>query len=64
MLLVVTGAWLRWVHLGTPSLWWDEIVHVRIAEQPTVADVFWKAREGGQPGSGNAATANTNAGTR
>jgi hypothetical protein len=42
------------VHLGTPSLWWDEVVHVRIAEQPTIADVLWKAREGGQPGSGNA----------
>jgi uncharacterized membrane protein len=54
VLLVVAGTWLRWVHLGTPSLWWDEMVHVRIAEQPTVADVVRTAREGGQPGSGNA----------
>jgi hypothetical protein len=54
VLLILAGTWLRWVHLGTPSLWWDEIVHVRIAEQPTIADVVRKAREGGQPGSGNA----------
>jgi hypothetical protein len=53
-LLVVAGVWLRWVHLATPSLWWDEIVHIQIAEQPTVADVIRTAREGGMPGSGNA----------
>ena len=52
--LIAGGAWLRWCHLETPSLWWDEIVHVRIAEQPTLAAVWRKARDGGQPGSGNA----------
>jgi hypothetical protein len=52
--LVAGGTWLRWCHLGTPSLWWDEIVHVRIAEQPTVAGVWRTARDGGAPGSGNA----------
>ena len=53
-LLVLAGTWLRWVHLGTPSIWWDEMVHVRIAEQPTIADVVQTARDGGAPGSGNA----------
>ena len=52
--LIVGGAWLRWYHLGTPSLWWDEIVHIRIAEQPTLAGVWRTARDGGAPGSGNA----------
>lgn len=52
--LVAGGAWVRWVHLGTPSLWWDEIVHVRIATKPTVTDVWRTAREGAAPGMGNA----------
>jgi hypothetical protein len=52
--LVAAGAALRWWHVGTPSLWWDELVHVRTAEQPTVGAVWVAARDGGAPGSGNA----------
>ena len=26
--------WLRLVHLGTPSIWWDELVEIRTAERP------------------------------
>ena len=52
--LVAGGTWLRWIHLGTPSLWWDEIVHVRIANQPTVTAVWRAVRDGAAPGTGNA----------
>ncbi len=54
MALVAGGTWLRWCHLETPSLWWDELVHVRIADQPTVPAVLRAAREGAAPGTGNA----------
>jgi hypothetical protein len=54
VVLVAGGACLRWHHLGTPSLWWDELVHLRTAEQPTVGDVWRMARIGLAPGAGNA----------
>jgi len=31
--VVVAGCLLRIVHLATPSLWWDELVHLRTAQQ-------------------------------
>jgi hypothetical protein len=52
--LVGGGAWLRWCHLGTPSLWWDELVEIRTAERETVGDVWRTARDGVVPGTGNA----------
>jgi hypothetical protein len=52
--LVVGGTWLRWHHLGTPSLWWDEMVHVRTASEPTVNAVWRQVRDGVPPGAGNA----------
>ena len=51
--LIAGGTWLRWCHLATPSLWWDELVHVRIADQPTLPAMLRAAREGA-PGTGNA----------
>jgi hypothetical protein len=53
--LVAAGTWLRLVHLGAPSLWWDELVHIRTAEQPDVAAVWHAVRDGVAPGTGNAA---------
>jgi hypothetical protein len=44
---------LRVVHLGTPSLRWDELVHVRTAERP-LADVLRIVRAGLTDASGNA----------
>jgi len=52
--LVAGGTWLRWQHLGAPSLWWDEMVHVRMADQPTLRDVWRVVRDGVPPGAGNA----------
>jgi uncharacterized membrane protein len=52
--IVATGAWLRWWHLGTPGLWWDELVHVATAQQGSVTAVFQAARLGVAPGAGNA----------
>ena len=46
MTLIGGGTWLRWTHLGTPSLWWDEVVHVRTAEQPSVSAVWRAVRDG------------------
>src|SRR6185369_13752021 len=50
--IIAGGTWLRWVHLEAPSLWWDELVHVRIADQPTVSAVWRAARDGAAPGTG------------
>jgi hypothetical protein len=47
--IVGVGALLRWWHLGTPSLWWDELVHVATARQETLAAVFEAARLGVTP---------------
>jgi hypothetical protein len=52
--LLAGGTWLRWCHLGTPSLWWDELVQIRTAEHESIADVWRAARDGVVPGSGNA----------
>lgn len=52
--LVAGGAWLRWTHLGTPSLWYDELVHVRTADRESVGEVWRAARDGVMPGTGNA----------
>jgi hypothetical protein len=39
------AAWLRVVHLGTPSLWWDELVEIRTADRP-LGDVLRIVRDG------------------
>jgi hypothetical protein len=44
---------LRIVHLGTPSLWWDEVVQIRTAERP-LAQVLHVVRAGLTDVSGNA----------
>ena len=54
LLVVAGGCALRFVHLGTFSLWWDEIVHVWTAQGGTVADVWTHAKQGIPPGTGNA----------
>lgn len=51
--VIALGAWLRIAHLGTPSLWWDEIVHVRTAERPT-AELLGAVKWGISPTTGNA----------
>jgi hypothetical protein len=51
--LLALAAWLRVVHLGTPSLWWDELVHVRTADR-ALADVLTLVRQGLGYGVGNA----------
>lgn len=48
------GAALRWVHLGTPSLWWDEMVGAAMAQAGSLADVLRTVRHGVPAGSGNA----------
>ena len=53
-LLVLAGWWLRWRHLGTPSLWWDELVQIRMADLPSLAAVLTSVRLGVPAGSGNA----------
>jgi hypothetical protein len=53
--IVVAGCLVRFVHLGTSSLWWDELVHVRTAQQPGWLAVFRAVKEGVPPGSDNAA---------
>jgi hypothetical protein len=57
VLLVGGGAALRWVHLGTPSLWWDEIMHLAMAQAGGVGDVLRTVRQGIPPASGNAGAA-------
>jgi hypothetical protein len=52
--LIGGGAWLRWHHLGTPSLWWDEFVQIRSADRDRVSTVWHAARDGVAPGTGNA----------
>lgn len=54
VLLVVAGAALRAVHLGTPSLWWDEIVQIAMAQAGDLGDVLRAVRHGVPPDSGNA----------
>jgi hypothetical protein len=52
--LIGGGAWLRWHHLGTPSLWWDELVQIRTAGWETTYQVWHASRDGIVPGTGNA----------
>jgi len=52
--IVIGGAALRWVHLGTPSLWWDELVEIAMAQVGGVTDVLRVVRDGVPSGSGNA----------
>ena len=52
--IVMGGAALRWVHLGTPSLWWDELVQIAMAQVGGVTDMLRVVRDGVPPGSGNA----------
>lgn len=54
VLVVGAAALLRLWHVGDPSLWWDEIVHVHSAAGPGFADVWRTVREGVPPGFGNA----------
>jgi hypothetical protein len=51
--IVAVAAWLRVVHLGTPSLWWDELVEIRTADRP-LAQTLHLVREGIGFGKGNA----------
>jgi hypothetical protein len=53
-LVVGVAAFVRIWHLGSPSLWWDEIVHVHSAAGPGFADVWRTVRAGVPPGFGNA----------
>lgn len=50
--IVALAGWLRVVHLGTPSLWWDELVEIATADRP-LADTLRIVRDGVGPGSGN-----------
>jgi hypothetical protein len=45
---------LRLVHLGTPSLWWDEIIQIHSAARPGLLDVWRTVRDGIPRGLGNA----------
>jgi len=54
-LLVTGGGWLRLHHLGAPSLWWDELVHIRTADADSVGALWHEVRDGVAPGTGNAA---------
>lgn len=51
--ILAVAAALRVVHLGTPSLWWDELVEIRTADRP-LPDLLRIVRQGVIPGSGNA----------
>lgn len=53
--LVVVGGWiLRAWHLGTTSLWWDEMVQIRMVDAPSLWAVVTRVRLGVPAGSGNA----------
>jgi hypothetical protein len=52
--LLALGWTVRWWHLGTTSLWWDELVHVAFASAPDPWGVFRNVQLGIPPGSGNA----------
>ena len=52
--MVTAGAALRWVHLGTPSLWWDEVIDIAMAQAGSVGDVLRVVRDGVPAGSANA----------
>ncbi|HWP66896.1 MAG TPA: glycosyltransferase family 39 protein [Candidatus Limnocylindria bacterium] len=48
------GWTLRWWHLGTPSLWWDEMVQLSFAGASDLWQVYRNVQTGVPPGSGNA----------
>ena len=52
--MVGLGISLRVRHLGTPSLWWDEMVHLRTAGAASLTETFSLARDGVMPYVGNA----------
>jgi len=54
VVVVLAGAWLRLVHLDTPSLWWDEVVHIATASRATLVAVLRDVKLGIPPGAGNA----------
>jgi hypothetical protein len=54
VIAVVVGCVLRWWHLGTPSLWWDELVQISTADADTAWEVVERVRRGIPAGSGNA----------
>jgi len=49
-----TGWTIRWWHLGTPSLWWDELVELSFAAGPDPWEVLRSVQTGVPAGSGNA----------
>jgi hypothetical protein len=51
--VLALGTWLRLVHLGTPSLWWDELVQVRTVDRP-IAELLPAVKWGASPIAGNA----------
>ena len=53
LVVVGTATWLRVVHLDGPSLWWDELVELRTAQQP-LATLLRIVRFGIAPGGGTA----------
>jgi hypothetical protein len=54
MVAVAAAAALRLVHLDTPSLWWDEVVHVATSSRASLLDVLRQVKLGIPPGAGNA----------
>lgn len=52
--IVALGALLRCWHVDGPSLWWDELIQIGTAQQPTLWEVLRRVKLGSPPGSGNA----------
>lgn len=50
--IVGVASWLRVAHLGTTSIWWDELIEIATADRP-LADTLRIVRDGVGPGSGN-----------
>jgi len=50
--IVAVASWLRVAHLGTTSIWWDELIEIATADRP-LADTLRIVRDGVGPGSGN-----------
>jgi hypothetical protein len=48
------GCALRLYHLGTFSLWWDEVVHVWTSQSGDLIEVVRQVKQGIPPGAGNA----------
>ncbi|GFK95084.1 hypothetical protein NNJEOMEG_02938 [Fundidesulfovibrio magnetotacticus] len=40
---ILVGGWLRFHHLGVPSLWWDEIIVPLMSRFPTLTILEWSA---------------------